>query len=141
MQVKLACKLQMPLFIHEREAHNDLMKILMKHVDLPPVVIHCFTGTEEELQTYIDADFYIGITGFVCMGSRGKKLRKFVNKIPLNRLMIETDAPFMKPDGPGKCLPEHLVLVAKELAKLYKISYEELCRITSDNAKRFFRID
>lgn len=126
-QVALACKLQLPMFLHEREAQTDLFAILdeFKSQSLPPVVVHCFTGTAElvlkfvehinshvlenkakiirfiffpihhltagteaELDRLIAAGFHIGITGFVAMQVRGADLRKFVAKIPLDKLMV-----------------------------------------------------
>ncbi|KAF4320402.1 hypothetical protein BBO99_00005763 [Phytophthora kernoviae] len=99
-QVVLACELQMPLFVHEREAHEALVKVLNPFVEagtLPPTVVHCFTGQEQEMRRYLDMGFSIGLTGFVCMEPRGMVVRDMVPFIPMGRLMIETDAPFMYP--------------------------------------------
>ncbi|RLN61001.1 hypothetical protein BBP00_00005668 [Phytophthora kernoviae] len=99
-QVALACELQMPLFVHEREAHEALVKVLNPFVEagtLPPTVVHCFTGQEQEMHRYLDMGFSIGLTGFVCMEPRGMVVRDMVPFIPMSRLMIETDAPFMYP--------------------------------------------
>ncbi|KAJ0412243.1 hypothetical protein ATCC90586_006629 [Pythium insidiosum] len=79
LQLELACELQLPLFLHERDAHDAFVRVLTPFVQskrLPPVVVHCFTGSESEMRTYLSMGFYIGLTGFVCMESRGHRLRE-----------------------------------------------------------------
>jgi len=87
-----------PLFLHQRDAHADFMAI-MKQLDgrLGPAVVHCFTGTREELFDYLDQDWYVGITGWLCDERRGRHLREIVGNIPANRLLVETDAPYLLP--------------------------------------------
>ena len=87
-----------PLFLHQRDAHADFMAI-MKQFDgrHGPVVVHCFTGTREELFDYLDRDWHVGITGWLCDERRGAHLRELVKSIPANRLMVETDAPYLLP--------------------------------------------
>lgn len=87
-----------PLFLHQRDAHADFMAI-MKQFDgrLGPAVVHCFTGTRDELFDYLDQDWHIGITGWLCDERRGQHLRDIVKNIPANRLMVETDAPYLLP--------------------------------------------
>jgi TatD DNase family protein len=97
-QLRLACELQMPLFLHEREAHDDFIAIIDEFRNttnnkLPPIVIHCFTGRKEEAMAYLERGFYIGLTGFICKTNRGKHVREFLKDIPLDRMMLETDAP------------------------------------------------
>ncbi|OWZ05323.1 RNA 3'-phosphate cyclase [Phytophthora megakarya] len=147
-QVALASELKMPLFVHEREAHEALVEVLNPFVEsgvLPPTVVHCFTGTEKELGKYLDMGLYIGLTGFVCMEPRGLEVRNMVDQIPLDRLMIETDAPFMYPYAPGRqkkrarCEPKDIVAVVQTLASCYGITEEEITRATTENARRFFR--
>ena len=101
-QVKLAVELNKSIFVHEREAHADLIKVLDEvkqedtHVvDLPRIVVHCFTGEKEEALEYIDRGYYIGFTGTICKKERGAPLRELLPSIPLDRIMVETDAPFM----------------------------------------------
>ncbi len=97
-QVKLACELQLPLFLHCREAHEDFMEILRTYRgDLTHVVAHCFTGNANELEDYLGLDLHIGITGWICDERRGHHLHELIGKIPANRLMIETDAPYLLP--------------------------------------------
>jgi TatD DNase family protein len=87
-----------PLFLHQRDAHDDFMA-MMKNFDgkLGPAVVHCFTGTRAELFDYLDQDWHIGITGWLCDERRGQHLRELVKSIPANRLMVETDAPYLLP--------------------------------------------
>ena len=97
-QVALALELDMPLFLHEREAHEDLVEILSKYPEMcSKAVVHCFTGTKEEAQDYIDLGCHIGVTGWICDERRGQSLQEAVSVIPPERLMIETDAPFLIP--------------------------------------------
>jgi TatD DNase family protein len=97
-QINLACKIQKPLFVHDRESDGEVLRILSAYTDrLPKVVIHCFTGTENDLADYLSAGFYIGITGWVTEKKRGAPLRAMVPSIPLAQLMVETDAPFLRP--------------------------------------------
>jgi TatD DNase family protein len=87
-QLKLAEKVKKPVFLHERSAFDSFSKILSKYK--VKACVHCFTGTEKELDYYLKKGYYIGITGFICKKERGKDLRKMLKKIPLERLMIET---------------------------------------------------
>ena len=96
LQIGLDCG--KPLFLHQRDAHGDFMAILKSVRDrLGAVVVHCFTGTREELFDYLDLDCHIGITGWICDERRGLHLREIVGNIPLNRLMNETDSPYLLP--------------------------------------------
>jgi TatD DNase family protein len=97
-QLELAASLGMPVFLHERAAHDDFVQIVARHrARLHNVVVHCFTGGERELSAYLDLDAHIGITGWICDERRGQNLRELVPKIPASRLMIETDAPYLLP--------------------------------------------
>lgn len=97
-QLQIGVETGKPLFLHQRDAHADFMA-MMKNFDgkLGPAVVHCFTGTREELFDYLDQDWYIGITGWLCDERRGQHLRELVKHIPANRLMVETDAPYLLP--------------------------------------------
>ncbi|KAF4031122.1 RNA 3'-terminal phosphate cyclase domain-containing protein [Phytophthora infestans] len=148
-QVALACELKMPLFVHEREAHEALVEVLQPFLDsrtLPPTVIHCFTGQESELRKYLDMGFYIGLTGFLCMESRGLVVKNMVPRLPIDRLMIETDAPYMYPYSEGRqkkrarCEPKDVAAVAQTLARCYGITEDEVAHTTTENARRFFRL-
>ena len=105
-QVALACKLNLPLFLHEREAFDPFVEILDRHLlDRPtplPVVVHCFTSSPEALESYVSRGFYIGLTGYLIRKNKADpegpaKLKDALSRgvVPASRLMIETDAPYM----------------------------------------------
>ncbi|HEY8682713.1 MAG TPA: TatD family hydrolase [Rhodanobacter sp.] len=97
-QLQIAVDVQKPLFLHQRDAHGDFIALLRRYRDrLPAVVVHCFTDTGEALRDYLALDCHIGITGWICDERRGLHLRELVREIPANRLMIETDAPYLLP--------------------------------------------
>lgn len=97
-QLQIAVDTAKPLFLHQRDAHDDFIA-MMKNFDgqLGPAVVHCFTAERGELFDYLDRDYYIGITGWLCDERRGAHLRELVKHIPAERLMIETDAPYLLP--------------------------------------------
>ncbi len=97
-QLAIAVDLGKPVFLHQRDAHEDFLALLKAARDqLPGVVVHCFTDTREALFHYLDLDCHIGITGWICDERRGTHLREFVREIPADRLMLETDAPYLLP--------------------------------------------
>lgn len=97
-QLELAASLRLPVFLHERDAHARFHAILRSHRDsLVGGVVHCFTGSREHARSYLELDLHIGITGWICDERRGLHLREIVKDIPAQRLMVETDAPFLTP--------------------------------------------
>lgn len=144
-QIRLALELNIPLFLHEREAFSDFMAILKEH-SVQKAVVHCFTGTQSELKAYIDMGLYIGITGWICDERRGKHLRELVRMIPLNRLMIETDAPFLTPrdlkEKPkdGRNEPAFLPHILQSIARCTGRTAEEVAKATTETAAEFFGI-
>ncbi|MDU1906557.1 MAG: TatD family hydrolase [Dysgonomonas sp.] len=146
-QIELACKSGLPLFLHERDAFEDFYKILEKYKgDIKNMVVHCFTGNKEELLKYLELGCYIGITGWICDERRGKHLIDLVKLIPDDKLMIETDAPFLTPrnleDKPrnGRNEPKYLVHILDELAYHLNEDIEHLAERTYRNTKRFFDV-
>ena len=144
-QLQLAFELQKPLFLHQRDGHEDFMA-MMKNFNgkLGKAVVHCFTGTRKELFDYLDADYYIGITGWLCDERRGLHLREIVSNIPANRLMIETDAPYLLPRS-VKPMPSHrrnepmyLKHIVEELAKDRAESVEQTALHSAETAREFF---
>lgn len=131
-QVDLACTLNKPLFLHEREAAPDLLAILDNFKDrLPRCVVHCFTGTEAEAQQYIARGFYLGITGWVGQKNRNQNLLQSLHAIPPERTMLETDAPYLTPPGyapsiAGRNEPAALVRVAELLAIARGVPVEQI---------------
>ncbi len=97
-QLGLAAELRLPVFLHERDAHELFTGILREHrSSLVGAVVHCFTGTREQLESYLSLDLHIGITGWICDERRGRELAGILSGIPGRRLMIETDAPYLLP--------------------------------------------
>ena len=144
-QLQLALELQKPLFLHQRDGHDDFMA-MMKNFNgkLGKAVVHCFTGTRKELFDYLDADYYIGITGWLCDERRGLHLREIVSNIPANRLMIETDAPYLLPRS-VKPMPSHrrnepmyLKHIVEELAKDRAESAAQTALHSTETAREFF---
>jgi TatD DNase family protein len=134
-----------PLFLHQRDAHADFMA-MMKNFDgrLGPAVVHCFTGSRAELFDYLDQDWHIGITGWLCDERRGQHLRELVNHIPANRLMIETDAPYLLPRT-VKPAPSHrrnepfyLAHIVEELARDRGETVETAAANSTATARAFF---
>lgn len=146
-QVELAEELDMPLFLHEREAHKDLYEILESHSKIAKkAVVHCFTGTKEEAQNYIDLGCYIGVTGWICDMKRGKSLQEAVSIIPCDKLMIETDAPFLIPknfdEKPKKNRnePKYLPHILRTIAYYKDEDYKKLEKCVTKTTEKFFNI-
>jgi len=146
-QLRLAVELQLPVFMHERDAHGDFMAILSKYRgQLPRAVIHCFTGTGDVLDAYLELDLHIGITGWICDERRGTHLRDIVDRIPADRLMIETDAPYLLPRSmrpkPKKRRnePSYLSHVLEAVSECVGRPTEQVARETTATADAFFSI-
>jgi TatD DNase family protein len=143
-QLQLAVTTGLPVFLHERDAHERFLDILSGYrARLCDAVVHCFTGTEPELRRYIELDLHIGVTGWVCDERRGQRLRELVREIPRDRLMIETDAPFLtprdlKPKPPRRNEPRFLPHVLQTIARCRGEDVDELARATTATASRFF---
>jgi len=150
-QIELALEVRKPLFLHERDAHKSFLSILDRYADsgrrLPvPVVVHCFTGDGKALDEYLMRGFHIGITGWICDERRGKELQQLVKRIPLDRLMLETDAPFLLPrdlrEKPpaGRNEPATLPHIARAVARCFELPLEEIAAATTKTAASFFRL-
>ena len=144
-QVDLAIELSMPLFVHERDAASDLLAILdERRGELGPLVVHCFTGDGPTLRGYLERDFYIGITGWICDERRGTHLLDLISEIPGDRLMVETDSPYLLPrtirPRPKKRRnePAYLVAVVDAIADAIGQSRTEVAARTTAVAEQFF---
>ncbi|MGY4535045.1 TatD DNase family protein [Pseudomonas sp. TE3786] len=144
-QLALAVELQMPVFLHERDANQRLLEILRDYRDrLPAAVVHCFTGEKRALFSYLDQDLHIGITGWICDERRGTHLHPLVKEIPPGRLMLESDAPYLLPrtlrpkPKNGRNEPAYLLEVLNEVAKHREESAEQLAAHTTACARAFF---
>ncbi len=135
----------MPLFLHERSASADFIRRFKNHSEIcGRSVVHCFTGDKATLEKYLDMGFYIGITGWICDDRRGKELREAVRILPMDRVMIETDAPYLTPknvQGLDRInVPQNVKYVARELAKHMRVDEEELIRAARENTEKLFTI-
>ena len=151
-QIRLAVKLDLPLFVHDRDSGGETARLLAAHGAVPEqVVIHCFTGTRADLDAWLNAGYYVGITGWICDERRGGELRALAPLIPDERLLIETDAPYLLPRTMPKRGPEapahgrrnepgFLPWVAREVARCRDAAPEEIAATTARNAERLFRL-
>lgn len=146
-QLEMACDLQKPLFLHERDASDTMLELLQEYQGkLPPAVIHCFTGSEQALERYLAFGLYIGVTGWICDERRGQELAGMVHRIPDNRLMLETDAPWLTPRDlrpkpkDGRNEPMLLPHIAQKVATCRQQSLEHIANITYKNAQTFFNL-
>ena len=143
--LELAAENQLPLFLHERDAHEELVTMLKDARDsISGGVVHCFTGTEDEARAYLDLDLHLGITGWICDERRGKHLRDVVKLIPVEKLMIETDAPYLAPrDFRPKIRrnePKYLPHILQTVADCRGENVIELGAKIIETTKQFFEI-
>ena len=142
-QLDLAAELRKPLFLHERAAHDRFLAILSRvRPRLGPAVVHCFTGVGRELDAYLALDLHVGITGWICDDRRGAALRPLIARIPADRLMIETDAPFLLPPAAKasgrRNEPAFLVHVLEAVARAAGRPVGQVAAETTRTAERFF---
>ncbi len=145
IHIEIAKELNLPLYLHQRDSHKDFINIIKENRNnFPKFVVHCFTGTQEELNDYLDLGAYIGLTGWICDAKRNIELRKSIKNIPIDRMMIETDCPYLipknLPNKPKKNInePKYLPHIANEIAELIGMKIEELKLATRSNAIEFF---
>jgi len=146
-QLELAAELSLPLFMHERDAHQRQFEILKQYRDhITDGVIHCFTGDKTALFNYLDLDLHIGITGWICDERRGLSLQSLVTSIPDQRLLLETDAPYLLPrtmtqkPKAKRNEPAFLPWVLQTVAKCKSQTEEQVAHQTTQNAVAFFRL-
>ena len=136
-----------PLFLHQRDAHADFMAVMRGFAGrIGPAVVHCFTGSREELFDYLDQDWHVGITGWLCDERRGAHLRDLVRHVPANRLMIETDAPYLLPrtvrpqPSHRRNEPMYLAHIVEELARDRGEEVAVTAAATIATAEAFFNL-
>ncbi len=146
-QISLAAELDMPLFLHQRDAFYPWFAALKPFIHrIPAMVAHCFTGNKVELEQCIAANMYIGITGWLCDERRGKELQNIIKLIPLNRLLIETDAPYLTPrtirprPKSSRNEPSYLPYIVQKIADITAIDANEIAYQTSINADKAFNL-
>ena len=140
MQMALARELGLPAIVHERDAHEDGMKVLKEFPDVTGV-FHCYSGSAEMAKELIKRGWYIGFTGVLTF-KNARKAIEVASSIPLERIVLETDCPYMSPEpfrgkrnDPGK-----LYRMAEKLAEIRGLTVEEIHRITTENGKRLYRL-
>jgi TatD DNase family protein len=142
-QIELAAELGKPLFLHSRDAHPRFAEIL-RHHRVGKAVAHCFTGEADELRAYLELGLYIGITGWICDERRGRHLVDLVKEIPQDRLLLETDAPYLTPRDlhpqpkARRNEPAFLPHIARAAARARGEPVEALAEATTRNAREFF---
>ncbi len=147
-QLDMAADLKLPVFLHQREAITPFLAILDRYLDqLPRALAHCFTDTGSALDALLERDLYVGITGWICDERRGHHLRDIVGRIPSNRLMIETDAPYLLPRDLSpkpksrRNEPRYLPHIARAVADCVGKSPEQLAAETTATAREFFDLE
>jgi TatD DNase family protein len=138
--LQLAKEAGLPVVLHNRQAEADTLKLL-KEVMPVKAVVHCFSGDEVFLRECLDLGLFVSFTCNITY-KKAQKLRDLVRVTPIDRLMLETDAPFLSPDGfRGKRNePGYVKLLAEEVARIKQVSVEEIARATTGNARSFFKI-
>ena len=140
-QLSLANSINKPLFLHQRDAHEEFLSILDNYKFNQNLIVHCFTGNLSELEDYLKRDFYIGITGWVCDLKRGLDLRECINHIPQEKLLIETDSPYLSPRKKiRRNEPKFLIDVAEEVARLRQQTKESIVKSSYENSLNFFNL-
>ena len=146
-QIAIAVACRKPLFLHQRDAHEDFLSVMRSARDhVTGGVVHCFTDSREALFAYLDLDLYIGITGWLCDERRGAHLREFVRHIPAERLLVETDSPYLMPrtltpkPAHRRNEPKFLPHIVEELARDRGEAFEVTAASTTAAARTLFAL-
>ena len=148
MQLQLASEAGLPLFLHQRDAHDEFVSMLREYLpDISGAVAHCFTGTLDEALQYVDMGMYIGVTGWICDERRGGDLQRAVSEIPLEKIILETDAPYLLPrdlkQAPAikrRNEPCYLPHICEVTAKYMQVDSKRLAESAIENTRRLFSI-
>ena len=137
-QLELAQELDLPVILHCRMAHKDLIEMLKSKVKKIRGVVHCFTGNWEEAKSYVEMGFYLGLNGIIFK----MDLDDVIKKMPMDKILLETDCPYLTPpqEGNKRNEPVFVKYVAEKIAELRNISFEEVAERTTQNAKNLFNI-
>ena len=140
-QIKLANELNLPICIHDREAHKDTFETLKEHNKNSIIVMHCFSGSVEFARECINEGWYLAIGGVVTF-KNAIKMKEVAKEIPLEKLLVETDCPYLTPvpHRGEENQPAYVKFVAEEIAKIKNISFDKVAEVTTENAKRIFGI-
>ncbi|MCY7295359.1 TatD family hydrolase [Alteromonas sp. a30] len=147
-QLEIACECKLPVFLHERDAFDEQIRLLEAYrPHLVGGVAHCFTGNTEQMQAYLALGLYIGITGWLCDPKRGQALRDAVSHLPVERLLLETDAPYLMPKtlkaNSKRNDPANLPYILQEVASLLpaNLSTEQVANISYQNSLSLFNLE
>lgn len=148
-QINLAAECGLPLLMHQRDAHHDFMKLLKpRRTKIKRAVVHCFTGRRQALLDYLKLDLHLGMTGWFCDERRGKHLRTLIKDVPRNKLMLETDAPYLRPrhlkkpaHGEANNEPALLPHIAEDIAVCLQVTVQQLARETTLTAQKFYGLN
>ena len=141
-QLELAAEVNLPVIIHSREAAKDTLDIMKaSHAQETGGVVHCYSYTKEMAREYLNMDYYFGIGGVITF-KNAKKLKEAVDYIPLEKILLETDSPYLAPEpNRGKRNSSlNIPYIAQEIAQLKGVTYEEVVQVTEENARRLFRL-
>ncbi len=142
--IKIANKLNLPMFLHQRDAHQDFMDCINTEKPEVKCVVHCFTGQKNELEDYLIKDFYIGLTGWICDPKRGAHLEELIPIIPLEKLLIETDSPYLLPKNlkikGRRNEPGFLNEILKKVVEVRKETEIEIKEALLRNSLYFFNL-
>lgn len=138
-QLQFAAAHSLPVIIHDREAHADTLQLIKKHK--PKGVLHCFSGSVEMAKEVVELGLYIGVGGVVTF-KNSKKIVEVIKEIPLERILLETDAPYLAPEPfRGKLnRSDYIEFVAKKIAEIKNVDYEQVLLQTTENTKKLFNI-
>ena len=145
-QLELAKELNLPVIFHCRMAHQDLLKVLKLKIKNEKLkidgVIHCFTGSWEEAQEYLEMGFYLGFNGIIFKSIEGIDFKENIKKTPLDKILIETDCPYLAPPPflNQRNEPLFVKYIAEKIAKIKDLGYEKISEITTENAKKLFNL-
>ncbi len=140
IQIEIALSLDLPILVHDREAHNDTFEIL-KQSGVKKVILHCFSGNKEFAKKCIDEGWLLGIGGVVTF-KNSRKIKEVVSYVPLESIVLETDAPYLTPHPfrGEENSPKYLKFITKEIANIKDITFEHVEKVTTQNAKLFFNL-
>ena len=143
----IATDIHKPVFLHHREAFNDFYPMVKNALpNLPQSIVHCFTGTKDELKAFLDLGLYIGITGWICDPKRGMDVRGLLKYIPTDRLIVETDAPYLMPKNLAvkpknrRNEPKYLINVVEEISSATNIKAQTIAEASTKNFKSLFGV-
>ncbi len=135
-------KLNLPLFMHEREAHTIFVSLFKSQPTNNNGVVHCFTGNKKQLLSYLDLNLYIGLTGWICDERRNHDILDAIKFLPLDKILIETDSPYLKPRNlkqrSPRNEPKNLIYILEKIADIKNKPIEDLAVILYNNTMRFF---